>query len=51
MIAIIREYEKEDFLWRSNRLGREVTLSARTADTEGLEQFMLREFFEVTRGG
>ena len=45
MIAIIREYEQEDFTWRSNRLGRDVTLSARAADTEGLEQFMLREFF------
>ena len=45
MISIIREYEQEDFTWRSNRLGRDVTLSARAADTEGLEQFMLREFF------
>ncbi|HVF62507.1 MAG TPA: hypothetical protein VNE58_00745 [Casimicrobiaceae bacterium] len=45
MIGIIREYEQEDFTWRSNRLGREVTLSARAADNEGLEQFMLREFF------
>jgi hypothetical protein len=45
MIAIIREYEQEDFTWRSNRLGRDVTLSARLSDTEGLEQFMLREFF------
>jgi hypothetical protein len=51
MIGIIREYEQEDFIWRSSRLGRDVTLSARTADTEGLEQFMLREFFEVARGG
>lgn len=45
MIAIIREYEQEDFIWRSNRLARDVTLSARAADNEGLEQFMLREFF------
>ena len=45
MISIIREYEQEDFTWRSNRLGRDVTLSARSADTDGLEQFMLREFF------
>ena len=49
MIAIIREYEQEDFTWRSNRLGRDVTLSARAADNEGLEQFMLREFFELSR--
>jgi hypothetical protein len=45
MIAIIREYEQEDFTWRSTRLARDVTLSARAADNEGLEQFMLREFF------
>jgi outer membrane biosynthesis protein TonB len=45
MIAIIREYEQEDFTWRSNRLGRDVTLSARARDNEGLEQFMMREFF------
>ncbi len=45
MIAIIREYEQEDFTWRSNRLGRDITLSARAADNEGLEQFMMREFF------
>ena len=49
MIAIIREYEQEDFTWRSNRLGRDVTLSARAADNEGLEQFMLREFFDLRR--
>jgi hypothetical protein len=45
MIAIIRQYEQEDFLWRSNRLGRDITLSARPADTQGLEDFLLREFF------
>lgn len=49
MIAIIREYEQEDFTWRSNRLGRDVTLSARAADNDGLEQFMLREFFDLRR--
>lgn len=49
MIGIIREYEQEDFTWRSNRLGRDVTLSARAGDNEGLEQFMLREFFELNR--
>lgn len=49
MIAIIREYEQEDFTWRSNRLGRDVTLSARASDNEGLEQFMLREFFDLRR--
>ena len=49
MIAIIREYEQEDFTWRSNRLGRDVTLSARASDNEGLELFMLREFFDLGR--
>jgi hypothetical protein len=45
MIAIIREYEQEDFLWESQRLGRSVTLSARARDTAGLEEFMMHEFF------
>ena len=45
MIAVIREYEQGDFTWRSHRLGREVTLSARAADTAGLEDFLLRDFF------
>jgi hypothetical protein len=43
MIAIIREYESEDFRWESR--GRTVTLSARARDNNGLEEFMLREFF------
>jgi hypothetical protein len=45
MVAIIREYEEEDFLWVSQRLGRSVMLSARTRDRAGLEDFMMREFF------
>lgn len=45
MIAVIREYEQEDFTWRSQRLGREVTLSARAVDTAGLEDFLMRDFF------
>ena len=45
MIAIIREYEQEDFRWESYRLGRSITLSARASDNAGLEEFMLREFF------
>lgn len=45
MISIIREYEQEDFLWESHRLGRSLTLSARARDNSGLEEFMLREFF------
>lgn len=45
MVAIIREYEQEDFLWVSQRLGRSLTLSARPRDRAGLEDFMMREFF------
>src|SRR5262249_27607515 len=49
MIAIIREYETEDFVWESQRLGRNVTLSARMRDNSGLEEFMMREFFPSGR--
>jgi outer membrane biosynthesis protein TonB len=45
MIGIIRDHEKGDFTWVSHRLGREVRLSARPADTAGLEDFLMREFF------
>jgi outer membrane biosynthesis protein TonB len=45
MIAIIREHESGDFLWESERLGRDVVLSARPADNAGLEDFLWREFF------
>lgn len=49
MIAIIREYEQGDFLWQSQRLGRNLTLSARARDNAGLEDFMMREFFPDPR--
>jgi hypothetical protein len=49
MIAIIREHEKEEFLWESRRLGRYVTLSARARDNDGLEDFMIAEFFDEMR--
>jgi hypothetical protein len=49
IIAIIREYEQEDFLWESKRLGRNLTLSARAQDNAGLESFLMREFFGDTR--
>jgi hypothetical protein len=49
MIAIIREYEQGDFLWESNRLGRNLTLSARAKDTAGLEDFLMHEFFDDPR--
>jgi len=48
MIAIIREYEQEDFRWESTRLKRSVILSARQRDTTGLEEFLMREFFEAS---
>jgi hypothetical protein len=48
MIAIIREYEQGDFLWESRRLGRNISLSARPDDNAGLEDFMMREFFDVS---
>ena len=49
MIAIIREYERNDFLWESHRLGRSLMLSARASDNSGLEEFMLQEFFPELR--
>ena len=49
MIAIIREHEQGDFVWDSRRLGRSLNLSARPADNSGLEEVLMREFFEVRR--
>lgn len=45
MIAIIREHEKEDFVWESLRLRRDVTLSARPRDNAQLEAFLMADFF------
>ncbi len=45
MIELIRTHYNGDFQWESHRLERVVTLSARVQDTEGLEEFMIREFF------
>jgi len=45
MIALIREHYTGDFRWESHRLGRVLVLSAAPADNEGLEDFLLREFF------
>ncbi len=45
MIRLIRTHYTEDFLWQSHRLNRSVTLSARLADTDGLESFLMTEFF------
>ncbi|MET0732280.1 MAG: hypothetical protein ABW054_04335 [Casimicrobiaceae bacterium] len=45
MMAIIREYEQEDFTWESVRLGRNIRLSARQRDNADLESFLMLEFF------
>lgn len=45
MIELIRRYYKGNFNWESQRLDRTVVLSARVEDNEGLEAFMLKEFF------
>lgn len=49
VIGIIREHESGDFVWVSERLGRNITLSARPDATAGLEDFMLQEFFGDAR--
>jgi hypothetical protein len=49
MIAIVRQFEKEDFTWDSPRLGHNITQSARVSDTLALEAFLMREFFEDGR--
>lgn len=45
MIAIIRETQRGDFTWRSDRSGRDVTLSARPEDNAALESFLMDELF------
>jgi outer membrane biosynthesis protein TonB len=45
MIALIRTHYTGDFRWESQHLGRVVVLSARQEDNEGLEDFLIREFF------
>ena len=45
MIAIIRDSVPGDFKWVSQRLGREVTLSARPGDNAGLEEFIMHDVF------
>ncbi len=50
MIQLIREHHKEDFNWESYRLNRVVVLSARMSDSEGLEEFLMREFFDEFTG-
>ena len=45
MIAVIRDYEADDFQWESRRMGRSLVLSARPRDNARLEEFMMMEFF------
>ena len=45
MIAIIRQYEKEDFVWENPQKDRKYTLSARLSDNAALEAFLMNEFF------
>ena len=45
IISLIRQHYQGDFNWDSHRLGRVVSLSARPADTAGLQAFLMREFF------
>jgi outer membrane biosynthesis protein TonB len=46
MIAIIRDYTQEDFMWRSARGDHGLPLSARAADNASLEAFLMHEFFD-----
>ncbi len=47
MIELIRTHYTENFNWNSRRLGRIVVLSARAEDQAGLEDFLMREFFDT----
>jgi hypothetical protein len=50
MIAIIRQFEKEDFTWESPQRGKIVVLSARLSDNAALENYLMHEFFDDARG-
>jgi hypothetical protein len=45
MIALIRKHYQGNFNWDSHRLGRVIVLSAKLEDNQGLEEFLMREFF------
>lgn len=47
MIELIRGHYNGDFRWDSHRLGRVVTMSARPQDQAGLEEFLMKEFFDA----
>ena len=47
MMELIRGHYQGDFRWESRYLGRVVVLSARPEDTDGTEEFLMREFFDT----
>ena len=47
MIELIRGHYNGDFIWRSHRLGKSITMSARPQDQAQLEEFLIREFFDT----
>jgi outer membrane biosynthesis protein TonB len=49
MIAIIREYSKDDFVWRSPHHADGISLSARVSDNAHLENFLMHDFFDDPR--
>jgi hypothetical protein len=49
MIKIIRENVQDEFLWTSQRLGRQIQMSARPQDDAKLEDFILRDIFPEYR--
>ena len=51
VIALIRDDVDGDFTFRSARTGRDVQLSSRLDDNAALEEFMLREFFDIVDRG
>ena len=50
MIELIRKHFKGDFNWESHRLNRVIVLSARIDDNDGLEDFLMLEFFGAGSG-
>ena len=50
MIELIRKHYKGNFNWESHRLNREIILSAHMEDNEGLEDFLMLEFFGTNSG-
>ena len=49
MIELIRKEKKGDFVWESQRLGRNVPMSARVEDTAVLFAFLMKEMFPQYR--